>query len=153
RNATFMQPHPIYASGAHDGYLVDVDGNRYLDLCLDGGSCIFGHSSLTIREAVKQQVDQMYLVSMATELEVVVAEKICRNLRYVESVRFLTPGSEACQIAARVARAFPRRPRIAMFEGCHHGQLDSLIFSHYSEASGPEDAPDVVSDSQGLPPG
>jgi glutamate-1-semialdehyde 2,1-aminomutase len=153
RNATFMRPYPLYARGAQDGYLIDVDGNRYLDLCLDGGSCIFGHSSSTIREAVKRQVDQMYLVSLATELEVNVAEKICGHLGYVESVRFLNSGSEACQIAARVARAFTSRPLVAMFEGCHHGQLDSLIFSHYSDAAGSHDAPEIVPDTQGLPPG
>src|SRR5206468_9302367 len=86
RNATFMRPHPLYARAAHDGYLVDVDGNEYLDLCLDGGSCIFGHSSPAIREAVKRQIDRMYLVSFATELEVRVAEKISGHLGYVESL-------------------------------------------------------------------
>jgi glutamate-1-semialdehyde 2,1-aminomutase len=153
RGATAFQPYPLYARRASGVVLTDVDGNEYLDFNLEGGSCILGHCAPQVIDRVKSQLEQAEVVSLASELEVELAERIARYIPCVEMMRFVNSGSEACAIAARIARAFTRKPCIAMFEGHHHGQLDTLLFSHYSPPAGPPQAPETVCDSLGMPAG
>ena len=153
RGATAFQPYPLYAREATGVIVTDVDGNEYLDFNLEGGSCILGHGAPEIIQRVKAQLSTAEVMSMASELEVELAERITRFLPCVEMMRFLNSGSEACAIAARLARAFTGKPLIAMCEGHHHGQLDTLLFSHYSSPAGPARAPETVKDSLGLPEG
>ena len=79
-----------------------------------------------------------------------VAERIRDFIPSLEMVRFLNSGSEACAITARLARAFTGRPLVAMCEGNHHGQLDTLLFSHYGAPTGEAQSPDTVCDSLGM---
>jgi glutamate-1-semialdehyde 2,1-aminomutase len=153
RAATAFQPYPLYARAANGAILTDVDGNEYVDYNLEGGSCILGHCAPQIIDRVKAQLDRAEVSSLASELEVEVAERITGFFSYVEMMRFVNSGSEACAIAARLCRAHTRKPLIAMCEGHHHGQLDVLLFSHYSSPSGPEEAPATICDSLGMPEG
>jgi glutamate-1-semialdehyde 2,1-aminomutase len=153
RGATAFQPHPLYGRSAKGAVLTDVDGNEYLDFNLEGGSCLFGHCAPQIIERVKRQLNRAEVMSLASELEVELAERLARFFPFVEMMRFLNSGSEACAIAARVARAFTGKPSLAMCEGHHHGQLDVLLFSHYGPPAGTDAAPTTVCDSLGMPLG
>jgi glutamate-1-semialdehyde 2,1-aminomutase len=153
RGATAMQPYPIYGRSAKGPILKDVDGNDYVDFNLEGGSCIFGHCAPQVMDRVKAQLDQVEVFSIASELEVELAERLSRFIPCLEMMRFVNSGSEACSIAARLARAHTGKPLLAMFEGHHHGQMDTLLFSHYGAPAGPSDAPETVTDSLGMHPG
>jgi len=153
RAATAFQPYPIYGQSANGAILTDVDGNEYVDFNLEGGSCILGHCAPQIMNRVKAQLDRAEVCSIASELEVEVAEKLSRFIPCLEMMRFLNSGSEACSIAARLARAYTGKPLLAMFEGHHHGQLDTLLFSHYGSPAGPADAPETIPDSLGMQAG
>jgi glutamate-1-semialdehyde 2,1-aminomutase len=153
RGATAFQPYPLYGRQARGAVLTDVDGNEFVDFNLEGGSCIFGHCAPQITERVKKQLDCAEVMSLASTLEVELAERVTQFIDCVEMMRFVNSGSEACAIAARVARAFTGKPMIAMCEGHHHGQLDALLFSHYGPPAGPPEMPATVCDSLGMPEG
>jgi glutamate-1-semialdehyde 2,1-aminomutase len=150
RGATAFQPYPLYGRQARGAILVDVDGNEYVDFNLEGGSCILGHCAPEIVERVKAQLNQAEVMSIASELEVELAERLSRFIPSVEMMRFLNSGSEACAIAARVARGFTGKQLISMCEGHHHGQMDTLLFSHYGPPAGPRHSPETVPDSLGI---
>lgn len=153
RGATAFVPYPLYGSRSAGAILTDIDGNDYIDFNLEGGSCIFGHCSPIVVDKVRAQLQQTEVQSIASPLEVEVAERITKMIDCVEMLRFVNSGSEACSIAARIARAYTGRPMIAMCEGHHHGQLDTLLFSHYGPPVGSDTAPATVCDSAGMSPG
>jgi glutamate-1-semialdehyde 2,1-aminomutase len=50
-----------------------------------------------------------------------VAQKICEMVPGAELVAFSSTGSEAVEVALRLARAFTGRQKIIRFEGHYHG--------------------------------
>jgi glutamate-1-semialdehyde 2,1-aminomutase len=153
RGATAFSPYPLYGRRSSGAILTDIDGNDYVDFNLEGGSCLFGHCSPIVVDRVREQLRESEVQSIASPLGVEVAERVTRMIDCVEMLRFVNSGSEACSIAARLARAHTGRPMIAMCEGHHHGQLDTLLFSHYGPPVGTDDAPSTVCDSTGMAPG
>lgn len=153
RGATAFSPYPLYGRRSSGAILTDIDGNDYVDFNLEGGSCLFGHCSPIVVDRVCAQLRESEVQSIASPLELEVAERLTRMIDCVEMLRFVNSGSEACSIAARLARAHTGRPMIAMCEGHHHGQLDTLLFSHYGPPVGDDAAPDTVCDSAGMAPG
>jgi glutamate-1-semialdehyde 2,1-aminomutase len=63
----------------------------------------------------------------STELEIELAELVCRAVPAVECVRMVNSGTEACMSAVRLARAATGRDRILKFEGGYHGHADGLL--------------------------
>ena len=78
------------------------------------------------------------------------AEKIQELVPCAERVAFTSSGSEAVQLAMRLARAFTGRNLILKFEGHYHGWMDSALLSHHPAAGelGPIEAPHVVPGSR-----
>ena len=62
-----------------------------------------------------------------TEIEVEMAETLCRLVPSIEMVRLVSSGTEATMSALRLARGFTGRSKIVKFEGCYHGHGDSLL--------------------------
>jgi glutamate-1-semialdehyde 2,1-aminomutase len=72
-----------------------------------------------------------------------------------EMVRFTNSGNEATLAAARLARAYTKREKIARFEGHYHGWNDFACISYNPplDMVGPRDGPNSVPQSAGLAPG
>jgi glutamate-1-semialdehyde 2,1-aminomutase len=89
-----------------------------------------------------------------TEREVEVAEKIHHAVPSAEMVKFATTGTEATQLAIRLARAFTGRTKILKFEGHYHGSHDYVLANTASApvaALGSRTRPYVVPGSWGIP--
>lgn len=117
----------VRGEGAH---LWDVDGNRYIDFMCGAGPGIFGYSNQEYLQALKEQLDTLYyLVSGAaqTPMEVELAEKFVKHVPCAEKVRFCLSGTEAVQLAIRLARAYTKRRYFIRFEGHYHGWLDNVL--------------------------
>lgn len=153
RTAAFKDPYPIYAVRGDGAYYWDADGNRLFDMINNQSSLVHGHSHPRIVEAVKSQVEKLTSVCAPTELEIELAEELCRRVRSIERVSFCNSGSEAVLFAIRAARAFTGRDGIAKVEGCYHGNLDSVEISVFPKPAvwGPEDAPASVAEGLGIP--
>jgi glutamate-1-semialdehyde 2,1-aminomutase len=55
------------------------------------------------------------------------AEFIVNQVEDVESIRFVSSGTEAVMSAVRLARGYTKRDLILKFEGCYHGHSDHLL--------------------------
>jgi glutamate-1-semialdehyde 2,1-aminomutase len=62
-----------------------------------------------------------------TELETLMADKVCELVPSMDLVRMVSSGTEATMSAIRLARGFTGRDKIVKFEGCYHGHSDSLL--------------------------
>lgn len=110
-------------------YLIDVDGNKYLDFCCSWGPLILGHADPDVTAAVKAQVDKGMTYGASTELEYQLAQFIVNEVEPVEQIRFVSSGTEAVMSAIRLARGFTKRDLILKFDGCYHGHSDHLLVS------------------------
>ena len=120
---------PFFVSSGDGAYLVDVEGNRYLDWVLSWGPLLFGHADPETVEAVREAALRGTTFGATTEAEVELAAEIADAVPSVEKVRLVSSGTEAAMSALRLARGFTSRDRILKFAGCYHGHSDALLAS------------------------
>lgn len=107
-------------SGAH---IWDAEGNRCIDCHAAFAPYILGHNDPYVSEAVTAAIKngQSSFGTGTTEWEGRLAELICENIPWVESVQFLNTGSEATYQAVRLARAVTGRGHIIVIQGGYNG--------------------------------
>ena len=118
---------PFFAKRAEGAYLVDVDGNRYVDYIGSWGPMIAGHAHPAVLDAVARTMRDGLSFGVPNALEVTMAETITRLVPSCEMVRMVNSGTEATLSAIRLARGATGRNRIVKFEGCYHGHGDSFL--------------------------
>src|SRR5947209_10725884 len=107
------EPYPLFAAGGDGPYLVDVDGNRYIDYLLALGPLMLGHRPPTVSARVAEAIASLgTMFALPYELEQRVARKFLDAVPTAEAVRFTNSGSEAVGSAVRLARAATGRPRV-----------------------------------------
>lgn len=139
---------PRFIKKADGPYMIDVDGNQYLDYICSWGPMILGHNHPQVREKVMEACMDGLSYGAPTEAEVRMAELICKIVPSVEMVRMVNSGTEAVMSAIRAARGFTGRNKIIKFAGCYHGHSDALLVK---AGSGVMTA--GVPDSSGVPAG
>jgi glutamate-1-semialdehyde 2,1-aminomutase len=118
---------PFFAQRAQGAYLIDVDGNRYIDYIGSWGPMIAGHAHPQVLDAVAKVMRDGLSFGVPNALEVTMAETITRLVPSCEMVRMVNSGTEATLSAIRLARGATGRERIVKFEGCYHGHGDSFL--------------------------
>jgi glutamate-1-semialdehyde 2,1-aminomutase len=118
---------PIFFKRAEGAYLIDEDGNSYIDYVQSWGPMILGHAHPSILNAISKKMKDGLSFGAPTEIETIMAEKICSIMPNIEMVRMVSSGTEATMTAIRLARGFTGRDKIVKFEGCYHGHSDSLL--------------------------
>ena len=118
---------PIFFQRAKGAYMFDADGKRYIDYVMSWGPMILGHGHPAVLDAIRQQLDLALTFGTPTELEILLADKICDWVPGMEMVRMVNSGTEATMSAIRLARGYTGRDKIVKFEGCYHGHSDSLL--------------------------
>jgi len=118
---------PRFVARGEGAYLVDADGNRYVDYVQSWGALLFGHARAEIVEAAVRAAERGTSFGAPTGLEVELAERIVRAVPSVDMVRVVSSGTEAAMSAVRLARGFTGRHGLLKFEGCYHGHSDSLL--------------------------
>ncbi len=120
---------PLFARSGDGAYLVDVNGNRYVDWVMSWGPLVFGHADTETVEAVREAALRGTTFGASTEAEVELAAEIADAVPSVEKVRLVSSGTEAAMSALRLVRGFTSRDRILKFEGGYHGHSDALLAS------------------------
>jgi glutamate-1-semialdehyde 2,1-aminomutase len=118
---------PLFVERGEGAYLVDVDGNRYVDYVLSWGPLVLGHAHPRVVAALESALRKGTSFGAPSPLELELAGLIREALPSIELVRFVSSGTEATMSALRVARAFTGRERIVKFVGCYHGHADFLL--------------------------
>ncbi|HEY9389964.1 MAG TPA: aspartate aminotransferase family protein [Mycobacteriales bacterium] len=125
-----MAPHPLFFERGEGSRLTDVDGHEYVDYVLGWGPLILGHSHPEIVRAVAAQLPLGQTFGAGHRWEYQVAEQVCALVPGVERVLWSNTGSEAVQIALRLARAVTGRRRVVKFVGHYHGWSDQILVSY-----------------------
>ena len=55
RGTAYFGPYPFFVERTEGHYVVDVDGNRYLDFMLNATTYVLGHVNDRVVEAVREQ--------------------------------------------------------------------------------------------------
>jgi glutamate-1-semialdehyde 2,1-aminomutase len=118
---------PRFIARGEGPFLIDADGNRYVDLVLSWGPLILGHAHPEVLSAVIQAAGKGTTFGAPTEMELRLAERVVATFPGLEMVRFVSSGTEALMSAVRLARAATGRRLILKFDGCYHGHADALL--------------------------
>ncbi|MDX8450586.1 aspartate aminotransferase family protein [Mesorhizobium captivum] len=117
-------PTPQYVLRGEGAYLIDVDGQRFLDLNNNFTTLIHGHGFAPAMDAVSRVLRDGTCFSNPTVHEIDLAELLVDRIPAVEQIRFVNTGTEAVMFAIKAARAFTGRSAIAKIEGAYHGAYD-----------------------------
>ena len=118
---------PPFIDRGEGGYIIDIDGNRYIDFVQSWGPLIFGHCDSDIESAVIDSVKRGLSFGAPTLVETKLAKRIVELFPNIDKVRFVSSGTEAVMSAIRLARGYTKRDDFIKFSGCYHGHSDSLL--------------------------
>ena len=118
---------PVFIERSDGARVYDCEGKSYIDYVLSWGPMLMGHNHPAVREAVIRQSEKGLSFGAPTELEIELADRICKIMPGMDMVRMVNSGTEATMSAIRLARGFTGRDTIVKFEGCYHGHSDSLL--------------------------
>ncbi len=116
---------PIVYERGEGPNVVDVDGNRYVDLAAGFGALLLGHVPARVAEALGAQQRQLWLALgdvYASEAKVALCERLVRL--YPEPgarVMLGASGADAVTAALKTAVLATGRPGVVAFEGGYHG--------------------------------
>lgn len=132
----------IFFTSAKGSKLTDIDGNVYIDYLGAWGPAILGHAPAKVVQACQSAVADSAVFGAPHTFELSLAKKMIEALPSVESVRFVSSGTEAVMTAVRLARGFTGRETLLMFEGGYHGHSDAVLASttHQSSSGIPQGA-------------
>ncbi|MER7334215.1 MULTISPECIES: aspartate aminotransferase family protein [unclassified Micromonospora] len=131
-----MKPHPLFFRSGSGPRLTDVDGHTYLDYVLGWGAVILGHGHPGLTAAVSRQAPLGATYGAGHLLEAAVAEQILDRIPGTERVLWSNTGSEANQVALRLARGVTGRRRFVKFGGHYHGWTDPMLVGYRPGADG-----------------
>ncbi len=114
----------VYARGA-GANVVDVDGNRYVDLTAGFGALLLGHRPLTVARALAAQERKLWLAlgdvypsEPKIELALAVADLFPeKGARVILGLS----GADAITAAMKTSVLATGRPAVLAFEGAYHG--------------------------------
>jgi 4-aminobutyrate aminotransferase/(S)-3-amino-2-methylpropionate transaminase len=114
----------VYARGT-GANVVDVDGNRYVDLTAGFGALLLGHRPPAVARAVAQQEKALWLALgdvYASEAKVLLTEAVAA-LFPEKGARVMLglSGADAITAAMKTAMLATRKPNVVAFEGAYHG--------------------------------
>jgi glutamate-1-semialdehyde aminotransferase/spore coat polysaccharide biosynthesis protein SpsF (cytidylyltransferase family) len=129
---TFSKSHiqypansPMYLTHGVGSHVWDVDGNEFID-CVSGLlPVILGYNDPDINWAIQDQLNHGITFSLATELEIELAETLCDLIPSAEKVRFAKNGTDVTSAAIRIARAYTNRDKVIVCG--YHGWQDWYI--------------------------
>jgi glutamate-1-semialdehyde 2,1-aminomutase len=146
RAFTSVGGNPLFIKRGRGSQIIDVDGNKYVDLVLSYGPMILGHRHKKVQKAVHKALKNGYSFGASTENEITLAKIVCDAFPGMDKVRFVNSGTEAVLSGVRLARAYTGKNKIIKFSGCYHGHQDSLLV-----AAGSGLATLSIPGSQGVP--
>ncbi len=117
---------PLFVAAGDGAYLTDVDGRRYLDLCLGDTGAMTGHAPAATVEAVRTQAKRGFTFMLPTEDAVWVGEELARRFG-LPYWQFAVTATDANRFAIRLAREITGRPKILVFNWCYHGTVDETF--------------------------
>lgn len=117
---------PVFVESGKGAYFTDVDGHRYLDLCLGDTGAMTGHAPDISVQALTAQAQRGLTFMLPTENAIWVGEELARRfgLAYWQIAMTAT---DANRFVLRLARAITQRPYVLVYNYCYHGTVDETF--------------------------
>ena len=139
----WMGDDPLIISGGEGNYLIDVEGNRYLDGVSSLWCNLLGHNHPHLNTAIKSQLDQIAhstLLGLSNVPSTLLARKLAEiTPEGLTRVFYSDSGSTATEIALKAAfqywqlRGETRRVKFASLVEAYHGDTLGAVSVGYSE--------------------
>jgi glutamate-1-semialdehyde 2,1-aminomutase len=117
---------PLFVSEGRGAHFTDVDGHRYLDLCLGDTGAMTGHAPRPTVAAVQRQAERGFTFMLPAEDHLWVAEELTRRFG-LPVWQFALTATDANRFAIRLARRLTGRSKILVFNWCYHGTVDETF--------------------------
>jgi glutamate-1-semialdehyde 2,1-aminomutase len=117
---------PIFVDLAAGAHFSDVDGHRYLDLCLGDTGAMSGHAPAAATAAIADQAQRGITFMLPTQDAVWVGEEMARRFG-LPLWQFCLTATDANRFAIRLARHITHRRYVLVFNGCYHGTVDETF--------------------------
>ncbi len=117
-------------------YVWDDNGRRYLDCNTNHGVVFLGHSNPKIVEAVKRQLEEIWAVPL--NFSTPAREFFVKEFSKLLPPRFGTiflqnTGTEAVEVAIKIAKKITRRPVVVGFTNSFHGRTMGSLSITWNE--------------------
>jgi glutamate-1-semialdehyde 2,1-aminomutase len=119
---------PPFLREAQGAHFYDVDGHRYVDLCLGDTGAMTGHSPAAIVSAVEQQVRQGITLMLPSEDAIFIGEELQKRFG-LPYWQFALTATDANRFSIRLARQITERQKILVFNWCYHGSVDESFIT------------------------
>ena len=119
---------PPFVREARGAEFFDVDGHRYIDLCLGDTGAMTGHSPSATVSAVEQQSRRGITLMLPSEDAIVVGEELQKRFG-LPYWQFALTATDANRFSIRLARHITGRPKILVFNWCYHGTVDESFIT------------------------
>jgi len=118
---------PFVVERGEGPWLFDVDNKRYLDYVMSWGPLILGHAPAPVVGAINQKVVRGTSFGASTRDELNLAMMVRERMPWIEKIRLVSSGTEACMTAVRIARGATGRDIVVKFDGGYHGHSDGFL--------------------------
>ena len=132
RDKRYMSPsytrdYPFVMDHGEGVYVVDVDGNVFLDFTAGIAVCATGHANPRVVSAIRKQAGKFIHMSGTDfyyNIQVELAERLCRvvPIKGKKRVFFTNSGAEAIEAAMKLARYHTMRHQFLAFFNAFHGR-------------------------------
>lgn len=117
--------YPTHLTKGEGAMVWDTNNKRYVDFICGLGSNLLGHGHHEVSGVMFERAIQGATLSLGSTIEVLTAEKVKEIFPFIDLVKFLKTGSDACTAALRIARAFTKRGRVLSAD--YHGWHDEFV--------------------------
>lgn len=112
---------PGFFAEAEGCRVTDVDGRRYIDFTGSNGPNLLGHRHPEILAAAAMQAEKGDMLPFFSSVMIELCERLLNWIDGYDWVIPLKRGSDATEVAMRIARAKTRRPDVILFKRSYHG--------------------------------
>lgn len=121
----FFAPRGLRVRTARGQYVWDAAGRRYLDYHTGNGAALLGHLNRYVVRRLMEQLEGVMVLPPLYESDVLdealsALDRILPN--HLGNVFFQNSGSEAVELALKMARKRTRRRKLVAFTGSFHGR-------------------------------
>lgn len=111
-------------------YVWDENGVKYLDLHTGHGVAFLGHRNKIVIEYLSKQMNE--IMTLTTAFLTSIRDEMLNELEYVkpdglDNVFLLNSGSEAVELAIKIAKKITKRRKFVAFKNSFHGRTFAAL--------------------------
>ena len=131
-----FKTHRLVVRRAEGTYVEDVDGKRYLDFMTVITTAYLGHNPEYLVEAIRSAAEEVIAGGSYvyySEYLVEASEKLLKLFpKELNRVAYKTSGSEAVELALKMAKKYTGRQEVLVTMGSYHGRTTGTLTFHGS---------------------